>query len=776
MTRKLRVAIVAPSLRILGGQSVQADVLLRSWRNDADVDAWLVPVNPEPPPPFRILTSIKYVRTLVTEPLYVLLLIRELAKADVVHVFSASYTSFLLAPLPAIVVARALGKPAVLNYHSGEAPDHLRRSRVARRALARVEKNVVQSRFLEAVFRQFGLSAVIVPNMIDATRFRFRDRKLFAPRILSTRSLEPMYNVGCTLRAFREIQDAHPDARLTIAGSGSEERALKRLAKDLGLRGVTFAGRVAPETIARYYDVADIFVQTPNIDNAPLSVLEAFATGLPVVATDVGGVSAMVCHERDGLLAPPNDHHAVAAQVLRLVDDQRLAHGLARSARERCRNYFWDAIRDQWLTVYRDVARPEGHAPPLADRATSHETQAAATPTLPPTRVIVFMTSFNPGGTERQTIELIRRLRRGRIEVHIACFHHRGAWLHRVQGVAASIAEFPIVSFTHPSTARQITAFVGWCRQIAPAALHCTDFYTNIFGLAGGFLARVPLRIGSRRDLNPGRGAAMRAAQRIAYKFAHVIVANSNAARDSLREEHVPPWKIRVIANGVDLTQAQVRSVRSRVSRIVVVANLRPEKAHSVLIDAAPALLARHPHLRFVVVGDGPLRPALEARAVDRGVAGAFEFLGHCEDITEQLQASDVFVLPSRSEASPNAIIEAMAMGLPVVACAVGGNLELVEDGRTGYLVPPDNAPALARAVDALVCNAAAADAMGRAGRAFVEARYDYERMIAAFETLYLSALAPGQAHIGGSDALDPLAMSEHASPELASSTAERGA
>ena len=212
MTRKLRVAIVAPSLRILGGQSVQADVLLRSWRNDADVDAWLVPVNPEPPPPFRILTSIKYVRTLVTEPLYVLLLIRELAKADVVHVFSASYTSFLLAPLPAIVVARALGKPAVLNYHSGEAPDHLRRSRVARRALARVEKNVVQSRFLEAVFRQFGLSAVIVPNMIDATRFRFRDRKLFAPRILSTRSLEPMYNVGCTLRAFREIQDAHPDA------------------------------------------------------------------------------------------------------------------------------------------------------------------------------------------------------------------------------------------------------------------------------------------------------------------------------------------------------------------------------------------------------------------------------------------------------------------------------------------------------------------------------------------------------------------------------------
>jgi glycosyltransferase involved in cell wall biosynthesis len=331
------------------------------------------------------------------------------------------------------------------------------------------------------------------------------------------------------------------------------------------------------------------------------------------------------------------------------------------------------------------------------------------------------------------------------------------------------------VSFSHPSTARQIAAFAAWCRRIDPTALHCTDFYTNIFGLAGGFLAGVPFRIGSRRDLNPGRGPAMRLAQRIAYVFAHAIVANSNAARGALRDEYVPERKIRVIANGVDLAQARPRCVRSRVSRIVVVANLRPEKAHDVLIDAAPTLLARHAHLRFVVVGDGPLRPALEARVADRGVAGAFEFLGHRDDVSEQLQASDLFVLPSRSEASPNALIEAMAAGLPVVACAVGGNLELVEEGRTGYLVPPDDAPALARAVDALVCDAEAAHAMGGAGRAFVQARYDYQRMIAAFETLYLSHLPIGRARATGPLPLDPSALSERPSPELASSTVERG-
>lgn len=730
MRRKLKVAIVAPSLRILGGHSVQADVLLRSWQHDPDVEAWLVAINPTPPGPFGALTSIKYVRTLVTEALYVPLLVRELAKADVVHVFSASYTSFLLAPLPAIVVARALGKPVVLNYHSGEAPDHLRRSLVARRALARVEKNVVQSRFLESVFHEFGLRAAIVPNTIDFTRFRFRDRRPFGPRILSTRGLDPIYNVGCTLRAFREIQDAHPDARLTLAGAGREEGALRRLAKDLDLRGVTFAGRVAPEAIARCYDVADIFVQTPDIDNTPLSVLEAFASGIPVVSTDVGGVSALVQHEENGLLAPPNDHHAVAAHVLRLIDDQALAHRLARAACERCRAYSWETVRDQWLAVYREVA-PRAR-PGLTD---SSSTGGGALPA----RVVVFMTSFDPGGTERQTIELIRRLSRDRVEVHVACLHRRGAWRQRVEEAAASVAEFPIASFSRPSTARQLAAFVRWCRRIGPAALHCTDFYTNLFGLAGGFLAGVPLRIGSRRDLNPGRGAARRAAQRIAYLFAHVIVANSNAAASSLGLEYVSSDKIRVILNGVDLAAARVRPRGRRVSRIIVVANLRPEKAHEVLIDAAPALLARHAHLRFAVVGDGPLGPALEARAADRGVARAFEFLGHREDVADQLESSDVFVLPSRSEASPNAVLEAMAAGLPVVACGIGGNLELVEDGRTGYLVPPDDPAALARAVDALAGNPETADAMGMAGRAFAEAHYDYERMVGAFEQLYLS-------------------------------------
>jgi glycosyltransferase involved in cell wall biosynthesis len=353
--QKLRLAIVAPTLRILGGQAVQADRLLRLWRDDPDVDAWLVPVNPLPPRGLRFAINIKYLRTIVTELTYIPLLVRELARADVVHVFSASYSSFLLAPLPAALVARMLGRPVVLNYHSGEAPDHLARSRVARAVLAGVDLNVVPSRFLAGVFRRFGLEAAVVPNTIDLEQFLFRERDPLRPRILSTRNLGYPYNVACTLRAFQLIQRRHADASLTLVGGGADEPALRALAADLGLRNVQFRGRLAPDAIAAAYADHDIYLQSPDIDNMPLSVLEAFASGLPAVSTGVGGVPVMLTHGRHGLLAPPNDHRALAAHVLHLLDDPAMARRLARAARGTCDYCTWSRVRNQWLRVYFSV-------------------------------------------------------------------------------------------------------------------------------------------------------------------------------------------------------------------------------------------------------------------------------------------------------------------------------------------------------------------------------------------------------------------------------------
>ena len=352
----LRVAIVVASLRILGGQSVQAQRLVEGWQRTGPVDAWIVPVDPVPPAPWDRLLRIKYVRTVVTQLCYWPLLFRELRKADVVHAFSASYTSFLLAPLPAILVARLLGKPVVLNYHSGEAPDHLRRSALARFIMRHVvDANVVPSAFLHDVLRSFDIEAAVVHNTIDLRQFTYRPRDLLRPRLLCTRNFEPIYNVACVLRAFAAIQARHPDATLTLVGSGSQDATLRAQAAALRLRNVTFAGRVAPSEIQRYYSDADVYVQTPSIDNMPLSVLEAFASGMPVVSTNVGGVPSILRDGIDGLLVADNDDEALATCVLKLLAEPSFARGLAGSARRTLAAYQWRVVREGWLRAYRDV-------------------------------------------------------------------------------------------------------------------------------------------------------------------------------------------------------------------------------------------------------------------------------------------------------------------------------------------------------------------------------------------------------------------------------------
>lgn len=352
---------------ILGGQAVQADRLLRAWRGDPAVDAWLVPINPRPPGILRRAVEVKYVRTLATQLCYWPMLLRELRRADVVHIFSASYFSFLLAPLPAVLIAKLLGKPVVMNYRSGEAPDHLRRSVIARRTLRWVERNAVPSRFLHDVFAGFGIGAEVIPNIVDVDRFRFRTRTPLRPKVLSTRNFEPLYNVSCTLRAFRLVQDRYPDATLTLIGAGSEDQRVRELARELRLESVRFVGRVSPEEIWRYYGEADIYLQTPDIDNMPSSVLEAFASGCAVVSTNAGGVPAILTDEKHGLLVECGDHQAAAERILRLLANPALARRLTAAARESCAEYQWNVVRSRWLALYESMTTPRG---PLSEPST----------------------------------------------------------------------------------------------------------------------------------------------------------------------------------------------------------------------------------------------------------------------------------------------------------------------------------------------------------------------------------------------------------------------
>jgi glycosyltransferase involved in cell wall biosynthesis len=358
-----------------------------------------------------------------------------------------------------------------------------------------------------------------------------------------------------------------------------------------------------------------------------------------------------------------------------------------------------------------------------------------------PIPIAVLMTSFEPGGTERQMIELVRRLDRSRWAVHVPCFHSRGAWFGRVLEAAASVVEFPITTFQSTSALKHVRAFARWCDAFQIAIVHTTELYANIFGLPGAALAGVPVRIGNRREINPDKSPAQIAMQRVAYSFAHKVVANSRAAADRLRLERVPARKITVIPNGLDLDTIQPAAHRPRLRKVTIVANLRPEKGHDVLMDAAVMTLRRFPDATFDCVGHGSELSVLVARAKRLGLTRAFTFLGHQDDVATRLAEADLFVLPSRSEAFPNSVLEAMAAGLPIVASGVGGILELIDSGRTGLLVPPGEPRPLADALCRLMEDPALAARLGDAARDEARAHYPFDRMVASFESLYLSEL-----------------------------------
>ena len=334
---------------------MQADLLVRNWRDDSEVAARFVAVDPRLPFGLRWAERVPLLRTVLRTPIYGWKLWRGLRDADVVHIFSASYSSFLLAPLPAWLVARLRGKKTLVNYRSGEARDHLQRSWIARRVLRDADALVVPSGYLVDVFREFGLEAQIVPNLIDLSQFQYRERRPLRPHLVCVRGFHPYYGIDVVVRAFSEVQRVYPEAKLDLVGGGALEGKIRALVEQLKLTNVNFLGVVPRGEIGRSYDRADIFVNASNLDNMPVSVLEAFASGTPVITTEPEGMRYLVTHERTGLLSPPGDPTTLAGNILRVLREPELAARMAQNAFAESARYGWDTVREQWLRVYEQL-------------------------------------------------------------------------------------------------------------------------------------------------------------------------------------------------------------------------------------------------------------------------------------------------------------------------------------------------------------------------------------------------------------------------------------
>jgi glycosyltransferase involved in cell wall biosynthesis len=349
----IRVAIIGPSLRYVGGQSVQADLLLRRWNGDPDVQVSFIPVDPQFPSGLRWVRRVPGLRTIVRTPFYLAGLWRGLRDVDLAHIFSASYSSFVVAVFPAWLIATLRGKKTLINYHSGEARGHLGASWFARAVLKRAGEVVTPSTYLVDVFREFGLQAAPVPNIVDLSQFTYRLREPLRPNLVCTRGFHPYYCVDVVVKAFAQVKREFPEAQLDLVGGGPLEEDIKQLVSELKIDGVNFCGIASRAEIGKFYDRADIFINGSRLDNMPVSVLEAFASGTPVISTCPEGMRYLIEHGRTGLLSEPGDPEALAQNAIRVLQDPQLARRLSLNALEEVKRYDWTKVRGQWLDAYR---------------------------------------------------------------------------------------------------------------------------------------------------------------------------------------------------------------------------------------------------------------------------------------------------------------------------------------------------------------------------------------------------------------------------------------
>ena len=376
--------------------------------------------------------------------------------------------------------------------------------------------------------------------------------------------------------------------------------------------------------------------------------------------------------------------------------------------------------------------------------------------------LLYLIPGFGMGGTERQVVALARVLDRARFDLRVACLRRWGHLLDDIEALGVPVTEYGIDRLYGPRTLRQQLHFARALRRHRPHIVHVYNFYPIVFGVPITRILRVPTIV-SIRDTGVYLTPWQRRVQRAVCRLADRIVANAEAVRQWLLAEGYDARKIHVIGNGLDVSPFTATNGNGHVRRelglrtdapvVAVVSRLSRQKGLEDFLEAAALVAPRLPAVQFLIVGDSHLvrdgrvvpdvayRQALVAHATRLGLGDRVVFAGFRRDVAQVLSEVTVSVLPSLSEGLSNVLLESMAAGVPVIATRVGGNPEIVEDGRTGMLVPPSDPAALAGAMCAVLENPERSGALCLAGRRRIAERFSIERMVRTTERFYLDVL-----------------------------------
>lgn len=691
-------------------------------------------------------------------------------KPDIVHTHSSK------AGILGRLAARLARVPVVIHTVHGP-PFHERQSTLERGLLQLAERSaaMLSDQLLtvsDTMAQNFVAARICEPEKIStvvsgidfgrfpATPFSGRDRIRAefgaGPQdllVVNVALLSKQKSHADLIRVATLLRDRHTNLKYLIVGDGPLEPELRQLVETSAVDDIVkLVGRRndVPEILAS----SDIFIQTSVREGLSRSLVEALYSRLAVVATDVGSTREVVRDGVTGLLVPTEAVRDMADAIARLAADPALRRRLGQAGRAQ--------VGDSRTVEAMGLALDRIYKRNLSDNTaggtvgvTGKESGKASA------RIVFVVDTLRPGGAERHVVRMARGLRMRGWEPSVFCLSRQGALGLELEKLGIVVTGG--VPYQGRSRIHKVLVFPQvwrYLRRTRPAIVATYLDAPNVLGPVAARLAGCRHVITSRRSFHRHRGTKSglyRIGMRVSDALSDRVVAVSEAARSQAQSEGTPASKLVVIHNSVQLPNTVHGEGQKFVGSPVIgsVGRLHPTKGLDILIRSLARVLLDYPRAKAVLIGQGDDGSRLEAVARFEGVEDSVVFLGERHDVAELLPGFDIFVMASWHEGMPNALLEAMVSGVPVVATAVGGILEIVKDRETGLLVPPGDDRALAAGIIELVGNETLRRRLARQGKASVMERFgDVEREVSRLEKVLVDVVgasaAPARAPAAG--------------------------
>ncbi|MBN1688128.1 MAG: glycosyltransferase [Candidatus Omnitrophica bacterium] len=602
----------------------------------------------------------------------------------------------------------------------------------------------------KVVLNYHGVDIATFQYVDDKSQEAECNEKTVKPLLLTVGRFSESKGYPVLLRSYKGLRDTGVDFRAIIVGQGKLEKQVMRLIREYGLEKVVEVRPTVPQTeLRKLYKKAYAFVLPCVIandgdrDGIPNVILEAMAMGLPVVSTSISGVPEAVLPGKTGILAESGNAAELTAVLRQLIEDKAFANDLGQQGRTYALEMFpQERHMDNLTHTMQSILSAKGQ-----NRRGDGSKRARVS-------ILFIIDKLTAAGTQTNLLEIIRHLDQDRFLPYLVTLSSGGELVDEFKAAGVVPIELEVGNAYGPSGWRAIGFLNRFIREKRIDIVQTHFLQADLIGITAAKLGGAKKIITTRRDEGFWRNARQLLLNRFLNPFCDEILVNSEAVRRAcLRDEKIDVGKTRSIYNGVNVavfkpSRPQRDGLRKELNidreDIVIgtVANMRyAVKGHVYLLDAIPDLLRVNTRLKFILAGDGPLRPVLEEHAEKLGIRESVLFLGSRRDTVAIYNAMDIYCLPSISEGFSNTILEAMACGKPVVACHVGGNPEIVTDKITGILVNPNDSDALSMGLERLIREVNTRIVIGEKSRQRVVADFSSKKMISDYESYYLKLM-----------------------------------